>query len=224
MLALQYLGGNLSTPCADIERESWTRTALSQPCVNFEGWYNETAVAYLTYYQDLSGEYSDEVLLISPDTSWTIQAVGWIETIRQQLGLPDDRFPEYGICVSDWDTINSGTAAFVLLIDVSDDDVNEMNRACLDFIDFLETGPPEVPVKMSLIRVSDQSSVWRSSRNLTWFGGECAPIFQLPVLELAVMSPDSSYLFFSIFYGPELEHFMAELPPGGCCGPVTCFP
>lgn len=46
--------------------------------------------------------------------------------------------------------------------------------------------------------------------DLTWFGGECAPIFHLPVLDSALLSPDSSLLFFSILYGPCMEYFVTH--------------
>ena len=65
-------------------------------------------------------------------------------------------------------------AAYELVTDASEEDLEFMFEACLNFEEYLDGNSPTVPVQMSLIRTENSTVVWNESRILTWFGGECS--------------------------------------------------
>ncbi len=180
--------------------EDWPREAVTQPNAIFLGWRSDTAWVRETVIHDLSAEVEEALLLITAAGS---------EISRIQLPEPT----EPGIPVASMASILDGTAAYALKLDYSEEDLHHMAEACLNFQDHLDGDPPVVPVRMALVTGQDSVEVWAVHRSLTWFGGECAPIFHLPVLDRAVLSPDGSLVWFSILYGPSMEFFVAPALP-----------
>ena len=177
--------------------EQWPRIALSQPSIEFLGWQSDTAAVLETIYHDLSGDYEYQLLQITCDSSWTVSS-------------PPSALLDTGTVVSCMQSIQDGTAAYLLEVDASEVDIEFMYNACINFEEYLDD-PPLVPVEMIIIRAATGEELWHEERELRWFGGECAPIFALPVLDIAVLSPDSDFLFFSILYGPYMEYFVTGI-------------
>lgn len=177
--------------------EQWPRIALSQPSIEFLGWQSDTAAVLETIYHDLAAEYEYRLVQITPDSSWTVSS-------------PQKTALDTGTVVSCMQSIQDGTATYLLEVDASEADLEFMCNACINFEEYLDH-PPLVPVEMRIIRAATGEELWQEDRELTWFGGECAPIFSLPVLDMAVLSPDGNYLFFSILYGPYMEYFVTGI-------------
>lgn len=176
--------------------EEWPREALTMPYAQFIGWRSDTAWVRETVIHDLSAEVEEALLLVTAAGSATAQ-----------MPLPEPTEP--GTPVASMASILDGTAAYALKLEYSEEDLHLMTEACLNFQDHLDGEPPLVPVRMALVTGQDSVEVWAVHRSLTWFGGECAPIFHLPVLDRAVFSPDGSLVWFSILYGPSMEFFVA---------------
>ncbi len=180
--------------------EEWPREAVTQPNALFLGWQSDTAWVSETVVHDLSAEVEEALLLITAAGSAT-------------ASIPPPEHTEPGTPVASMASILDGTAAYSLKLDYSEEDLHRMAEACLNFQDHLDGEPPVVPVRMALVSLVDSTEVWSARRSLTWFGGECAPIFHLPLLDRAVLSPDSSLVWFSILYGPYMEYFVAPVAP-----------
>ncbi|MCK4806006.1 MAG: hypothetical protein KAT09_00095 [Candidatus Aegiribacteria sp.] len=176
--------------------EQWPRIAVTQPSVQFLGWQSDTAVVHETIYHDLAAEYEYRLMQITCDSSWAVSS-------------PPSALLDTGIVVSCMQSIQDGTATYLLEVDASEVDLEFMYNACINFEEYLEQSPL-VPVEMRIVRAATGEELWHEERELTWFGGECAPIFALPVLDMAVLSPDSNFLFFSILYGPSMEYFVTD--------------
>lgn len=173
----------------------WPRVALTQPHADFLGWRSDTAWVRETVIYDLAALVEEELLIVTaagPESA--------------PSPLPDSIEP--GTEVAGMSSILDGSALYTLRVVASEEDLQHMAEACMNFQDHLDGEPPAVAVRMALVTARDCTEVWSGNRRLTWFGGECAPIFDLPVLDEAVLSPDSSLVFFSVLYGPSMEYFL----------------
>ncbi len=162
---------------------------------DFLGWHSDTAYVRETVYHDLADITEETHFLITNDGYEEVSFSSIPSTEPGTVVISDSEPPPEH-------------AAYELVTDASEEDLEFMCEACLNFEEYLDANPPTVPVQMSLIRTEDSTVVWNESRILTWFGGECAPIFFLPGLDQAVLSPDSTMLFFSVLYGPFMEYYM----------------
>lgn len=162
---------------------------------DFLGWHSDTAYVQETVYHDLAD--------ITDETHFRITNDGY-----EEVSFSSIPSTEPGTVVISDSEPPPEHATYELVTDASEEDLEFMSNACLNFEEYLYGNSPTVPVQMSLIRTEDSTVVWNESRILTWFGGECAPIFFLPGLDQAVLSPDSTMLFFSIRCGSFMEYYV----------------
>jgi len=175
--------------------QEWPRIAVTMPFADLLGWRSDTAWVHETIIHDLAGETEETMIMVTEEGC-------------EPASVCSPGPFEPGTGVSSMASILDGTSVYLLEVTASDDELQYMADACMDFQDHLDGDPPVVPVHMTLIRRADSTEAWSAARDLTWFGGECAPMFDLPVLDSAVLSPDSSLVFFSILYGPYMEYFV----------------
>jgi|GEM_PF-2785811 len=181
---------------------TWPRIGMSEPYISLLGWRGDTAVVYQVTYACCVVDSTEELLLVSADTA--------LARLPDSVEVPE---VEPGRVVSNRSMQLDSTASVWLQVAVDGAELEAMYESCREFESYLDSGPP--PVHAELAAVDPQGRVlWSGERVLGWIAGECGPLFDLPRLELAVASPDSTMAYLCVFYGETMEHVVIPLSGG----------
>ena len=189
---------------------NWPRIGVLEPYPLFQGWAGDTAVVYEVVYQCCVGDSTGEMVLVSAEGVARASIDEWSESIGTAHESRAFEDLDAGVVVADASMIREGRAAFDLGVSVDGDELEAMYESCREFEEYLEAGPPPVTAELTLADSTGQV-VWRAFRELGWTAGECGPLFELPKLDLAVLSPDSRLVYVCILYGDYLEHHVIRL-------------